>query len=273
MAFTAPKTGIDWQIGQYAETTPSSLGGKIVSSTGPNKQATNKFDPSTGTRKADLHTTGIFWHIPFRLKPQKLAPFIVGKCFVTNEAALPYINLYTDNGVSKNGWPNSLVDTCNISFDTEGYAIADVDTICLAPEAKTFTIPTDPEAPLTNESLTSLLINNVAVPKWVTLKLGIKNNVQTKKSGNGVGMTELYAEHAEYNFEAEIISAAELHFGVDSTTTKKPVALTFTDNATPAVPVTFTFPEMNLKSNSHAFDGLGLTYQKISGVANHLVIS
>jgi hypothetical protein len=266
-------TGRVWQIGTYEGTTPAGLGGKIVSCTGPEKHASNRFDPNTGSRKADLNTTGIYWTIGFRLKVQKLAPFINSKCFVTAEGVLPSFNLYTFDGITKTGWTDCLVDTCDLSIDQEGYLIADVVVVSRGSEVKDLTIPVDSESPMSKSAVTAFSIGGTAISKWVTLKFGVKNNVQQVASGNGAAITDIYAKYAEYNLDVQIIKTGAPQYAVDSTTKSKAVSVTLTDNQAEPVSVTYTWANMDVSSNSSSIEELNLTYERISAVSNGLVIS
>jgi hypothetical protein len=266
-------TGVTQKIGTYEGTTPSSLGGKIVSSSGPEKRVLNQTEsPSTGTRQVDLNTTGIYWAIPFRMKLQILSKFLIGKCFVSNEGELESFNLYYQDGATKKGFANALVDTCKISIDQQGFIVADVSPLALAPEAKDFTITPDTERVMTKAAVT-LTIGGTEVTGWESIDITVNNHVTVASSGNGDAATDLFAKEATYEISVKLFKKAALQFGEDSTTKQKTIVLTITDNQTVPVAVTFTWVNAELSSNNNSLEGLGIVYEDIKAKAKNLVIT
>ena len=267
-------TGMDWSLGLYTGSSAQSLGGRIVSCTGPEKHASNHFDPHTGSRRADLHTTGIYWTIGFRLKLQTLSPFITAHCFKSNEAALSTFNLYVSDGITKQGWTNCLVDSCDLSLDQEGYLVADIVVSSLGSESRDLTVPADAVLPMTKESVTTFSVGgNSLASNWTSLKFGIKNNVTQLSAGNSVSMSEQYARHAEYSLDVQILKKAQLQYGTDSTTKTRNVVIGLRNNQASPATTTFTFANMDLSSNSVSVDNLNAVYERIAGAANSVVIS
>jgi hypothetical protein len=267
-------TGISQKIGVYEDTTTAGLGGKIVSSSGPEKRVLNSTEsPNTGTRQVDINTTGIYWAIPFSMKIQNLSDFIIGKCFVSNEGALGSFNQYYEDSVTKIGFANALVDTCKISIDQQNFLVADVTPLALTPEPKNFTIPVLNYKPMTKKAI-SLTIDDVLVPAFETIDFSVNNHVTAASSGNGDAATDLFAKEATYEINVKLFKKAALQFGEDSTTKQKTIVLTITDNQSPTpVAKTFTWANAELSSNSNSLEGLGIVYENIKAKAKNLVIS
>lgn len=178
------------------------------------------------------------------------------------------------DGLTKQGWTNCLVDTCDLSLDQEGYLVADVVVASLSCEGRDLTVPTDSALPMTKESVTTLSVGgNSLAANWTALKFGIKNNVTQLSSGNSVAMSEQYARHAEYSLDLQVLKKAQMQYGADSTTRTRSVIIGLRNNqATPAT-TTFTFTNMDLSSNSISVDNLNAVYERIAGASNSVVIS
>jgi hypothetical protein len=266
-------TGVTVKIGTYSGTTPASLGGKIVSSTGPEKLVLNNtMEPSTGTRQADLTTTGVYWKIPFKMKIQKLTPFINTNCFITAEGTLPSFNLYYQDGLTKIGFTSCYVDTCKISKDRNGFLTSDIVVISLGNEVKDLTITPDTETPMSNSNVTTFSIGGTSIAAWDSFDFSVNNHVTVVSSGNGDAATDIYPAEATYEINAKTIKKAALAYGIDDTITKS-VVFTLTDNQIAPVAKTYTFANANISSNSNTVESLGIVYENIRAVANGLVIS
>jgi hypothetical protein len=221
-----------------------------------------------------LNTTGIYWTIGFRLKLQNLSSFITAHCFKTGETALSTFNLYVSDGLTKAGWTNCLVDSCDLSLDQEGYLVADVVVSSLDSESRDLTVPADTVLPMTKESVTTFSVGgNSLVSNWTSLKFGIKNNVTQLSAGNSVSMSEQYARHAEYSLDVQILKKAQMQYGTDSTTKTNVVVIGLRNNQASPSTTTFTFANMELSSNSVSVDNLNVVYERIAGAANSVVIS
>lgn len=265
-------TGKQWVLGTYVDSTLTNFGG-IPYGTKIARNATNTKEPGSGQRKlASIDTSGVYYVIDFKLKVTNLSTFIIGKCFVTAEGALPSFNLYGYDGITKKGFTGCLVNTCKLSVGQTGALTADIQVIALATEDKDLTTPLPTEAPMTKAAVTTLSVGGTSIVKWQKLSFSINNNVEVIATGNGVAMTEIYAQQAEYDGDLTFAKTAELTYGY-STDVTKDIIITLTDNQSSPSTKTFTFDDARANSNEYSVDELKLTYESITWDGDELAIT
>jgi hypothetical protein len=266
-------TGLNWVLGRYSGASPYAIGGKLASVPSIEKHGENTLTPGTGSRQADLDSTNIFWSLDFKSKMQILTTYFNAYAMITAEGALPSHSLYTYDGITKRGFTGCLVDKASLEINQTGPIIGSYNVIATGNEDKDLTITQDTEAVMTKAALTTLTVGGVSkLTKFTSVRMAVDNHVAKQASGTGHSITDAYAKHASYEIDIEIVKTAALTYGYD-TTRQATVVLALTDNQGTPVTKTYTFANMAVRSNAYRVDELGLTFEKINGEGNSVVIT
>ena len=266
------KTGVDYVINRYEESTAYSLGMKIISCS-VEKVGEITSEAGTSTRQVDQSSSNFHWSINFRGKLQRLSDYITSYCMITAEGDLPINNLYIDDGNTTRGFTGCQVNRCTVKAQQTGSIIADVTVYAIAEEDKTLTETSRTEYPMTKQAVTTLTVDGDPKTKWVSFDFGVTNNVQVESTGTSLAATEIYAKEATYEGNIDIVNTGTLMFGYGVTTSAVPVVITLTDNQTVPEVITFTFALAKCRSNKVGVEELGLVKESLQWEAASLVIS
>ena len=265
-------TGKSWVLGTYVTTVFTDLGG-IPFDVRIQRRSTTTKEAGTGSRKlASIDSSGVYYTIDFKLKVTALATFINVNCFVTAEGVLPSFSLYTDDGITKRGFTACYVNTCNIEGGQTGALTASIQVIAIANEDKTLTGTLPTIAPMTKAAVTTLSIGGTTITKWTKFSFNINNNVKVLATGNGVAMTEIWAQQAEYSGAFTFVKTASLTYGY-ATDVAKDLIITLVNNAGSPVTTTYTFDDVRSTSNEYYVSELDITYESVAWDCDELAIS
>ena len=266
-------TGKSWVLGRYSGSTPYALGGKLQSVPSISKHAENTFTAGTGTRKADLDSTNIYWSLDFRLKMQILTSYFNAYAMISEEGTLPSHSLYTYDGITKRGFTGCLVDKASLEINTTGPIIGSFNVLAATNEDKDLSITPDTEVPMTKTALTTLTVLEASkLTKFTTVRMAVDNHVNRQASGTGHTIGDIFARHATYTVDIEIIKTSGLTYDYD-TTRQGNIVVALQDNQGAPVTKTYAFANMAVRENHYRVEELGLTFEKISAEGNSLVIT
>ncbi|MFA5307661.1 MAG: phage tail tube protein [Candidatus Babeliales bacterium] len=265
-------TGKSWVLGTYVTTVFTDLGGKPFDVRIQRHSTTTK-EAGTGQRKlASIDSSGVYYTIDFKLKITALATFINVNCFVTAEGTLPSFSLYTDDGTTKRGFTTCYVNTCSIDGGQTGALTASIQVIAIANEDKTLTGTLPTLAPMTKAAVTTLSIGGTTITKWTKWNFSVNNNVKVLATGNGVAMTEIWAQQAEYSGSFTFVKTASLTYGYAADVAKD-LIFTLVNNAVAPVTTTYTFDDVRASSNEYYVSELDITYESVTWDGDELAIT